>query len=128
MIFRKQLALILMFVLLGVLLTFHVMILSGVIPYDVVWAGKLKSYDEMIRFETVSILINSVMLFVFVMKYRLLRNERNNKIIDFIIWIFAALFLLNTVGNLFSESTLELILGTALTLLSAILCVVIVKK
>lgn len=128
MIFRKQLALILMFVLLGVLLTFHVMILSGVIPYDIVWAGKLKSYDEMIRFETVSILINSVMLFVFVMKYRLLRNEKNNKIIDFIIWIFAVLFLLNTVGNLFSESTLELILGTALTLLSAILCVVIVKK
>lgn len=128
MVFKKKVALILMFVLLGVLLTFHVMIMSGVIPYDIVWAGKLKSYDEMIRFETVSILINSIMLFVFVMKYRLLGNERNNKIIDAIIWIFAALFLLNTVGNLFSESTLELILGTALTLLSAILCVVIVKK
>jgi len=113
---------------LGVLLTFHVMIMSGVIPYDIVWAGKLKSHDEMIRFEAVSIFINSVMLFVFVMKYRLLRNERSNRIIDIIIWIFAAFFLLNTVGNLFSESTLELILGTALTLLSAILCVVIVKK
>lgn len=128
MVFKKKVALILMFVLLGVLLTFHVIIMSGVIPYDIVWAGKLKSYDEMIRFETVSILINSSMLFVFVMKYRLLGNERNNKIIDAIIWIFAALFLLNTVGNLFSESTLELILGTALTLLSAILCVVIVKR
>ena len=128
MVFKKKVALILMFVLLGVLLTFHVMIMSGVIPYDIVWAGKLKSHDEMIRFEAVSIFINSVMLFVFVMKYRLLRNERSNRIIDIIIWIFAAFFLLNTVGNLFSESTLELILGTALTLLSAILCVVIVKK
>ncbi|NVK63892.1 MAG: hypothetical protein HWE22_04865 [Flavobacteriales bacterium] len=125
---RKKVALILMFVLLGVLLTFHAMVLSGVIPYDIVWAGKLKSYDEMIRFETVSILINSLMLLVFVVKYRLLRSGRSNKIIDIIIWIFALLFLLNTVGNLFSKSTLELVLGSALTLVSAVLCVVIVRK
>lgn len=128
MVLRKKVALILMFVLLGVLLTFHAMVLSGVIPYDIVWAGKLKSYDEMIRFETVSILINSLMLLVFVVKYRLLRSGRSNKIIDIIIWIFALLFLLNTVGNLFSKSTLELVLGSALTLVSAVLCVVIVRK
>ncbi len=128
MVLRKKVALILMFVLLGVLLTFHAMVLNGVIPYDIVWAGKLKSYDEMIRFETVSILINSLMLFVFVVKYRLLRSGRSNKIIDIIIWIFALLFLLNTAGNLFSKSTLELVLGTALTLVSSVLSVVIVKK
>ncbi len=128
MVLRKKVALILMFVLLGVLLTFHAMVLSGVIPYDIVWAGKLKSYDEMIRFETVSILINSLVLLVFVVKYRLLRSGRSNKIIDIIIWIFALLFLLNTVGNSFSKSTLELVLGTALTLFSAVLCLVIVKK
>jgi hypothetical protein len=37
------------------------------------------------------------------------------------------LFSLNTIGNLFAESSLEMIVGGALTFISALLCYRIVK-
>jgi len=68
------------------------------------------------------------MLSVLVIKYRQLRKGLINKVVDFFIWLFSAFFLLNTLGNLFSSSLIELILGTFLTLTCSILCVIIVKK
>ncbi|MDG1332673.1 MAG: hypothetical protein P8P74_10105 [Crocinitomicaceae bacterium] len=124
----KKAALWIMFVLLGAVLVFHFLILTEIIPFDQVWAGRLKSVEEMRQFESFSILMNVVMLSVFIIKYRLLIKDKRNRVIDILIWIFAGFFALNTLGNLFAQSTLELILGTALTLISAVLCVVIAKK
>ena len=124
----KKVALLIMFFLLGSVLIFHVFIITEIIPFDKVWAGKLKSVEEMRQFETFSIMLNLVMFTVFVIKYRLLLQEKRNRLIDVIIWGFAGLFALNTLGNLFSESIVELILGTLLTLFSAALCVIIAKK
>ncbi|MEO9531015.1 MAG: hypothetical protein ABJG68_05870 [Crocinitomicaceae bacterium] len=125
---NKKIALIIMFVILVLVLAFHILILTEQIPYDKVWAGKLNSVEEMRSFETFSILLNSLMLTVFYIKYRQLSKGIKNKVIDILIWIFAGFFALNTLGNLFSESTTELILGTLLTLTLSILCVVIAKK
>ena len=105
---------------------FHLLIFTEQIPYDKVWAGKLNSVEEMKSFETASILINLLMLVVLSIKYRQVNRGVKNKVIDVLIWIFAFFFALNTVGNLFSKSTAELILGTLVTLTSSILCLVIV--
>lgn len=125
---KKKVAAIIMFLLLGVVLIFHFLILIEQIPYDKVWAGKLNSVEEMKSFETFSILLNTFILTVLCIKYRQMVKGVKNKPIDILIWVFAVFFMMNTVGNLFSESTIELILGTSLTLTSAILCFVIVKK
>lgn len=125
---KKKVALISMFFILGIVLIFHTLILTELIPYDKVWAGKLNSVEEMKSFETISILLNAFMLTVLYLKYRKLEQGTTSKVIDILIWIFAGFFVLNTVGNLFSKSMVELILGTLLTLTSAILCFVIVKK
>ena len=125
---KKKVALISMFFILGIVLIFHTLILIELIPYDKVWAGKLNSVEEMKSFETISILLNAFMLIVLYLKYRKLGQGTTSKVIDLLIWIFAGFFVLNTVGNLFSKSMVELILGTLLTLTSAILCFVIVKK
>ncbi|ANW96167.1 hypothetical protein AXE80_07705 [Wenyingzhuangia fucanilytica] len=124
----KKIALIIMFFILGIILIFHFLIFTEQIHYDKVWAGKLKSVEEMKSFETFSILINLFMLVILFMKYKLLEKGTSNKIIDLFIWVFVVLFALNTVGNLFSQNTIELILGTFLTLTSSILCFIIVKK
>ena len=63
-----------------------------------------------------------------IVKYRQLVKGVNSKVIDILIWIFSVFFVLNTIANLFSKSIIELILGTFLTLTSAILCFLIVKK
>ena len=125
---NKKTVIIIMFFLLGMLLIFHFLILTEQIPYDKVWAGRLKSVEEMRNFETFSILLNLFILSVLQIKYRQLSKGIKNKIIDILIWIFAGFFALNTLGNLFSKSMTELIFGTLLTLTLSILCFVIAKK
>ena len=123
---NKKLALNIIFILLGIILIFHFLILTKQIPYDKVWAGRINSVEEMKFFEIFSILLNLFILSVMVIKHRNL--EKENRIIDILIWIIAAFFALNTIGNLFAESMTELILGTFSTLVLSILCVIIVKK
>ena len=124
----KKVALIIMFCILGGILIFHFLVFSELIPYDKVWAGKLNSVPEMKAFETFSIVLNAFILTILVVKYNLLERKKRHKAIDILIWIFSAFFALNTIGNLFAQSIIELILGTLLTLLLSILCIIIVKK
>ncbi len=124
----KKTALIIMFFILGAILIFHFLIYAQIIPYDQVWAGRLNSVEEMKSFETFSILLNVFMLIVLIIKYKQLERGKRNKVVDILIWLFVALFALNTLGNLFAKSMIELILGTLLTLISSILCFIIVKK
>ena len=124
----KEIAIKLMIGLLSIVLIFHFSVLFEVIPYTVVWAGKINSIDEMRVFEIISILINIFMIIVLFIKSKNIRNDYQNKVINFIIWIFVVLFALNTLGNLFAKSLIEQILGTSLTFISSILCWIIVKK
>lgn len=117
-----------MFFLLGSILIFHFLVITEQIPYDKVWAGKLNSVEEMKVFEAFSILINLFMVLVLSIKYKLLENGKSNKAIDIFIWVFVVFFALNTIGNMFAKSLIELILGGILTLVSSILCFIIVKK
>lgn len=125
---KKKTALTIMFCILGALLVLHVLIITEQIPYDKVWAGKLNSVEEMRYFETFSILLNAFMLVVLFLKRNLLQKGKSNRVIDILIWIFVGFFTLNTLGNLFAKSTIELVLGTLVTLVSATLCFLIVRK
>ena len=124
----KKVALIIMFFILGTVVIFHFLIFKEKIPYDKVWAGKLNSVEEMKSFETFSILLNVFMLVVLFIKYKQLQREERNKVVDILIWVFVVFFALNTLGNLFAQSMIELILGSLLTLISSILCFIIVKN
>ncbi len=124
----KKSALKIMFFILGIILIFHFLIITGQIPYDVVWAGRLESVEEMKSFELFSILLNIFMLVVLLIKYNHVHRGKRNKFVDILIWVFVVFFALNTVGNLFAQNKFELIFGTLLTLCSSILCFVIVKK
>ena len=125
---NKKTVLMIMFFILGIVLIFHFLIFLEQIPYDKVWAGKLNSVEEMKTFEIFSISLNLLMMIIFLIKYKLLEKKKINKIIDVFIWIFAIVFGLNTIGNLFAQNIVELVLGTFLTLILSILCIVIVKK
>ena len=114
--------------ILSVVLLFHVLILTSIIPYTVVWAGKLKSRQEMYVFEVVSVLINVLLILVLLVKRKNLNENTTNKWIDGILWLFVFLFALNTIGNLFSKSMAELIGGSLFTLISSYLCYYIVRK
>ncbi len=99
---------------------FHLLILVRVIPFEITWGGRLKTVEEMYVFETLSILINSFFIFVLLQKGEYVSYFLGKKAITIILWIFFAIFVLNTIGNVFAETTFEKFF-TILTLLNAIL-------
>ncbi|MEO6845117.1 MAG: hypothetical protein ABI184_08090 [Ginsengibacter sp.] len=116
--------------LLSAVLVFHIMVLTGVIPYAIVWAGKISTAAEMRKLEVISILVNAFSIIILLLRANYIKNKLPFKILNAIIWLLVVLFSLNTIGNLFAESQFELYFFTPLTLISAILClrIVIDKK
>ena len=101
---------------------FHVLVLFKIIPFDIVWAGKLKNINEMFVFESVSIAINVILLFVLLVSSRFIKIINAEKIVLIILWIFIVVFFLNTIGNIFSKTNLEKFIATPLTFISCLLC------
>jgi len=87
----------------GLVIAFHFLVLAEIIPYEIVWAGKLKSIEEMYLFESISIVINCLILFIVLIKGKINNIKIPLKIINTFLWIFMIVFALNTIGNLTSK-------------------------
>ncbi|MFO0361850.1 MAG: hypothetical protein ACK500_08470 [Flavobacteriales bacterium] len=112
--------------LLAVIL-FHICIILKIIPYDIAWGGRLTNDAEMYVFETISILINIFLSIILLMKDNIIEYKFSDKVINVILWAFFAIFVLNTIGNIFAKTTFEKLFAI-LTGLSAILIWNIVMK
>ncbi len=106
-----------MMALLSTIVLFHLLVLFKVISPDMVWGGKLNSYDELFLFEVISLALN--ISFIFLVRHRARRPESKPGRIG--MWLMFALFALNTLGNLFAESLSEKLIATPLTLILALL-------
>lgn len=106
---------------------FHLLILIKVIPYDITWGGRLKTDQEMYVFETFSLVVNFFFIYVLLQKGHFIKAVFSPRALTLILWVFFALFTLNTVGNLFAKTTFERGF-TVLTLLNALLLWQINKK
>jgi hypothetical protein len=100
---------------------FHILVLIGVIPYNIVWGGRLENISQMYVFEIISLTINSVIMFIVCMKAGYIKAYINLKLINVTLWFLVAIFLLNTIGNIVSLSALESMIFTPLTFISALL-------
>jgi hypothetical protein len=97
-------------------------VLVQIIPFDVVWAGRLKTVEEMVVFEMISITINIVLLVILLVKSNYVKRGARDQWVNLALWAFALLFLLNTIGNLFSKTSLETYIATPLTFVSFLFC------
>lgn len=102
------------------ILVYHFLIITELIPYANVWGGRLRTQDEMIRFESISILVNAIFLLVLYLKIKRYRAHQRATWVNAFLWGFMMLFLINTVGNLLSFSGMETLVFTPLTLILAI--------
>lgn len=107
-------------ILLSLFLLLHFLILVKIIPYSLVWGGRLKSDKEMYRFEIFSILINLLFVIVVLVQANFLVISIPGKIITYVLWLMTGLFLLNTLGNAISKNKLEQKLFTPVTMLLTI--------
>ncbi len=98
---------------------FHLLVLTGIIPYSIVWGGRLKSQEQMRTSEIVSLIINALLVALLWIKKSPRRGVQFTRIV---MWLYVLLFALNTVGNLMAASIWEKVLFTPLTLLLAVLC------
>lgn len=108
-------------VVFGLVTIFHLSVITGLISYSIVWGGRLESDAQMYAFETVSLFINLLLLWVVAMRGGYAKVLFSRTTIHVLLWIFAALFALNTLGNLASTSIFEKIVFTPLTLISTFL-------
>lgn len=106
--------------LFSMLFLFHLLVIVGVIPYTIVWAGRLNSDVEMYKLETTSLLLNAIFLILVLIKTNYLKIPIPTRVVTGLLWTMSILFFLNTIGNLFSKSNFELLVFTPIT---AILCV-----
>lgn len=86
---------------------FQLLILIKIIPYDITWGGRLKTDEQMYSFVSLGILINCFFIFTLIQKGQFLKPIFSPKIITTILWIFFAIFILNTIGNLFAKTYFE---------------------
>ena len=121
-------AIIVMKTLLVTLIVFHTLVLTKIIPYATVWAGKINSDTEMKKLEEISICLTVIALLILVVKGGCIRHKITDKIVNSIIWTLVVFFSLNTIGNLFAKTKFELYFFTPLTFISAILCLRIVME
>jgi len=104
---------------------FHLLVLIKLIPYKMVWGGRLKTNADMYKFELVSLLLNVVFLFISLIKANYFSFYVSTSFLNSVLWIMAILFLVNSVGNLLSKTKLEKTIFTPLTILLTLFSVVL---
>jgi hypothetical protein len=85
-----------------------------------VWGGRLKSASEMVAFEVPSIALNLLFVVIILLIAGYILSPLPPKVLRVIAWIMAGFFMLNTLGNLVSNSGLERIIFTPVTILLAV--------
>jgi len=94
-------------ILLAAVIMFHMSVIAKIVPYDIAWGGRLQNDSQMYVFESISILIVLFLGLVLLMKGEYVKIRFRNKTVNIILWGFLALFLLNTIGNIFARTDFE---------------------
>lgn len=99
----------------------HILILLKILPYDFVWGGRLKSESDMVIFESLSIVVQIIFILMIAIKAGYVFKGKFKRTVNISIWVLFGLMVLNTLGNLVSNSGLETIVMTPLTSILALL-------
>ncbi|MDH4092803.1 MAG: hypothetical protein OEV74_20095 [Cyclobacteriaceae bacterium] len=113
--------------MLGIVVVFHLCVLSGLVPNDIVWGGKFQSVSQLLKFEIASVIINVFMILVVAIKGQYLGVYLPVKILDIFLWLMTFIFALNTIGNLFANTLTETVIFTPITFILAVLCFRVAK-
>ena len=109
-----------MILLLTLFLILHIMIMMKIIPYALVWGGRLKSDREMFRFELFSIIINVLLILVILQQASFVDIGIPERYIPYLLWLMAGMFFLNSLGNANSKNRIERWFFTPVTIALAI--------
>lgn len=114
-----------MSLLLAALFLLHILVLLGVLPYELFWGGRINGHEQMQVMESVSLLITALMYTAVAAKAGKFDLSRflPRCYIDLGLWLMVVMLLLNTLGNLSAHSGLETLIFTPLSLLAVLLTI-----
>lgn len=102
--------------LLSAIMLFHVLVIINVIPYEIIWGGRIRNRRELINLELISIIVNAIMIFVVLIRTGMVGFSIRRRWMRLLFWMMFAFFLLNTLGNLVSLNQVEKFIFTPITL------------
>ena len=105
-------------IILTLLLLLHVLILLKFIPSDFVWGGQLND-DQSNKFtlEIIALIVTIIFIYLAAAKTGYIKIPKLKLMIDIGIWFMFAYFILNMIGNLASNITVEKLLFTPVTII-----------
>ena len=103
------------------LIIFHILLLLGIVPSDIVWGGKTTDETTILKLEIFSLITSFIFLVVIFAKLRQSINMKFRKVTNIAVWIIFGYFTLNIIGNLASGVTIEKLIFTPITIILSIL-------
>lgn len=110
----------LIYIILSLMIIFHLLVLVGVIPWNMVWGGRMESQEQAIAFELSSLVVVVLIIGLVYLNTREL-TKGFRLFVKIFIWLCCVYFFLITVGNILAENTLEQYVFSPLAFLLGIL-------
>lgn len=108
-------------VLMILLFIMHVLILAGVLPYDMVWGGQIDDEASVVPYESAALALMLAFMFVVAIKTGYVKATRLRKAAGIGMWVVFGYFILNSVGNFASAVSLENLIFGPLSIVLALL-------
>ena len=112
--------------LFAIVIILQLLLALGILPVTMFWGGTQTELTLGLRLASVAAAI-ILTLFAYVIRRRagLIGDPPPSTLIKILSWVITAFMVLNTLGNLASQSTAEKIVFTPLTILLAIFCFIV---
>lgn len=99
---------------------FQLCVMVGLLPYDMVWGGRIKNSEEMVGLVMVSILINMFSATVVLIKANRFLPKLKS-IANLLIFLLPVLYFFGIIGNAMSTSAIERAIFVPITIVLFIL-------
>ena len=108
-------------ILLAGLIVFHLLVISGLVPPEIVWGGQLEGAESILPLEILAITLTAMFLGVTALRTGSIGNMSDSRWVWLAVWLMAIYFLINTLGNLASGVSAENFIFAPISLAAAIL-------
>lgn len=115
--------------ILGGMCVFHVLVMAGALPGDMVWGGRAAvSQSDLLLMEAIALIVTLLFMLVIAMKAGYLLSGKLPRTVNAAVWVIAVYFTLNIIGNLTSPSLVEKLIFTPVAVALAVLSFMLALK
>jgi hypothetical protein len=105
----------------GLLVIFHILVLLGVIPADIVWGGRIQGVpSNLVTLEIVALLVTLLFIAIIAARTGYIQAGKLSGAVNIGVWLIFAYLLLNTLGNLASGISFESLIAAPATIILAL--------